>query len=50
MLSGQANDEIVENLISENLLDYFLSKPWSEAQLLDKIKLIVPSEKLVLKS
>ena len=49
MLSGQANDEIVENLISENLLDYFVSKPWSEAQLLDKIKLIVPSEKLVLK-
>jgi CheY-like chemotaxis protein len=49
MLSGQANDEIVENLISENLLDYFVSKPWSEAQLLDKIKLIVPSDKLVLK-
>lgn len=46
MLSGQANDEIVENLISQNLLDYFISKPWSEEQLLEKIRLIVPSDKL----
>ena len=47
MLSGQANDEIVENLISQNLLDYFISKPWSEGQLLEKIRLIVPADKLV---
>lgn len=46
MLSGQANDEIVENLISQKLLDHFISKPWSEGQLLEKIKLIVPSDKL----
>lgn len=47
MLSGQANDEVVENLISQNLLDYFISKPWSEGQLLEKIRLIVPADKLV---
>lgn len=50
MLSGQANDEIVENLISQNLLDYFISKPWTEEDLLEKIRLIVPSDKLVLKN
>lgn len=47
MLSGQANDEIVENLISQKLLDHFISKPWSEVQLLEKIRLIVPADKLV---
>ncbi len=46
MLSGQANDEVVENLISQKLLDHFIYKPWSEGQLLEKIKLIVPSDKL----
>ncbi len=49
MLSGQANDEIVEKLISENLLDYFISKPWSEEDLIKKIRLIVPADKLLIK-
>ncbi len=49
MLSGQANDEIVEKLLSDNLLDYFISKPWSEENLIKKIRLIVPADKLLIK-
>ena len=44
MLSGQANDEIVENLISQKLLDHFISKPWSDAAVkITKTLSIVPA-------
>jgi len=38
MLSGQANEVIVAQLQQENVLDNFISKPWSEEELYNKIK------------
>lgn len=38
MLSGQANEVIVAQLQNEEVLDNFISKPWSEEQLLKIIK------------
>jgi YesN/AraC family two-component response regulator len=33
MLSGQANHEVVDNLIEEGLLERFIPKPWAEKDL-----------------
>lgn len=38
MLSGQANEVIVAQLQQEDVLDNFISKPWSEEELYKKIK------------
>lgn len=38
MLSGQANAIQVDDLVSDNLLDSFISKPWSEEDLLNAIQ------------
>jgi CheY-like chemotaxis protein len=37
MLSGQANDTVVNQLKSKNLLDAFILKPWRENELMDAI-------------
>jgi CheY-like chemotaxis protein len=37
MLSGQANAIQVDDLVSDNLLDNFLSKPWDENELVEAI-------------
>ena len=39
MLSGQANQISVDELISENLLATFISKPWDEETL---VRIISP--------
>jgi hypothetical protein len=41
MLSGHANDVSVDNLVNENLLDAFISKPWDEDVLFDAIRPIL---------
>jgi CheY-like chemotaxis protein len=38
MLSGQANDLIVEELVLENVLYKFVAKPWKEEELFQLIK------------
>ncbi len=37
MLSGQANDTVVNQLKSKNLLDAFILKPWRENELMDAV-------------
>ncbi|MFM2039040.1 MAG: hypothetical protein RL432_1979 [Bacteroidota bacterium] len=41
MLSGHANDVSVDDLVNENLLDAFISKPWDEGVLFDAIRPIL---------
>lgn len=41
MLSGQANAIVVDDLVNENLLDYFIPKPWDEADLVKVIQPII---------
>jgi FixJ family two-component response regulator len=41
MLSGQANELIVSELQKENLLETFLSKPWSEKALFDAVQPLI---------
>jgi len=41
MLSGQANELIVSELQKENLLEMFLSKPWSEKALFDVVQPLI---------
>jgi len=41
MLSGHANDVSVDDLVHENLLDAFISKPWDEDVLFDAIRPIL---------
>jgi len=41
MLSGHANDISVHDLVNENLLDAFISKPWDEDVLFDAIRPIL---------
>lgn len=41
MLSGHANDISVDDLVNENLLDAFISKPWDEDVLFDAIRPIL---------
>ena len=38
MLSGQANEIIVEELVHENVLYNFMAKPWEEEELFQLIK------------
>lgn len=39
MLSGQANDVVVEELKKEGLINAFIHKPWDESELIRIIKL-----------
>jgi CheY-like chemotaxis protein len=41
MLSGQANAIQVDDLVNDNLLDSFISKPWEEADLVKAIEPIL---------
>jgi len=41
MLSGQANQISVDELISENLLSTFISKPWDEEVLINAIRPLI---------
>ena len=41
MLSGQANDIIVNELADENFLEKFISKPWDEEKLYQTIRPII---------
>lgn len=41
MLSGQANKISVDQLVSENMLESFISKPWNESELFDAIRPIL---------
>lgn len=42
MLSGQANDLVVRQLLDDKLLDAFLPKPWDEDKLFSVIEPILP--------
>ncbi|NBX38403.1 MAG: response regulator [Flavobacteriia bacterium] len=41
MLSGHANEVSVDDLVNENLLDAFISKPWDEQVLFEAIRPIL---------
>jgi len=41
MLSGQANAIVVDDLVNENILDYFIPKPWDESDLIKVIQPII---------
>ena len=41
MLSGQASAIHVDDLVSDNLLESFISKPWDENELFDAIEPII---------
>ena len=41
MLSGQANNIIVNELTNENLIEKFISKPWEEGNLISEINRIM---------
>jgi response regulator RpfG family c-di-GMP phosphodiesterase len=43
MLSGQANDLIVQELSDEKHLDQFISKPWDEEKLYQVVRPILES-------
>lgn len=43
MLSGQANDIIVDELAEENYLEKFISKPWDEEKLYQTIRPLLDS-------
>jgi CheY-like chemotaxis protein len=49
MLSGQANAIQVDDLVNDNLLDSFISKPWSEEELLNAITPILDERDIILK-
>jgi CheY-like chemotaxis protein len=42
MLSGQANEVQIEELLSEKLLDAFISKPWTAEDLSSMIEKYIP--------
>lgn len=42
MLSGNSNAFAVSDLVEENLLDFYLSKPWDEKDLFTKVKSCLP--------
>lgn len=50
MLSGQADENLIDELLRDNSLDYFVSKPWTLSDLMEKIEKIVPQDKLFKKS
>lgn len=41
MLSGQANQISVDELVSENMLESFIAKPWNEDELFNAIRPIL---------
>ncbi|MFN5912629.1 MAG: response regulator [Bacteroidota bacterium] len=41
MVSGQANTLLVQQLMEEGLLEKFIAKPWSEAELADAVKVFI---------
>lgn len=41
MLSGQANEVVVEELIEAGVIDAFISKPWEENELLHKLEALL---------
>jgi DNA-binding NarL/FixJ family response regulator len=41
MLSGQANEVVVEELIEAGVIDAFVSKPWEENELLRKLEALL---------
>lgn len=49
MLSGQANAIQVDDLVNDNLLDTFISKPWSEEDLLNAITPILDERDIIMK-
>ena len=42
MLSGNSSASIVADLVDENLLDFYISKPWEKKELLDKLNQCLP--------
>lgn len=49
MLSGQANAIQVDDLVNDNLLESFISKPWSEVDLLNAIEPILEERNITIK-
>lgn len=41
MVSGQANSRLVQQLMDEGLLERFIAKPWSEAELEEAVKAFI---------
>jgi CheY-like chemotaxis protein len=50
MLSGQANALQVDDLVNDNLLDSFISKPWNEEDLIRVITPILDERQIILKN
>ncbi len=50
MLSGQANAIQVDDLVNDNLLDSFISKPWNEEDLVRVITPILDERQIILKN
>lgn len=46
MLSGQANETSVQQLINEGLLDLFIAKPWSEEKLFETVRNVLKDSDL----
>ena len=42
MLSGNSNAFAVSDLVEENMLDFYISKPWDEKDLFSKVKSCLP--------
>lgn len=49
MLSGQANAIQVDDLVNDNLLDSFISKPWNEEDLIKAITPLLEEREIILK-
>jgi CheY-like chemotaxis protein len=49
MLSGQANAIQVDDLVNDNLLESFISKPWSEEDLILAITPILEEREIIFK-
>jgi CheY-like chemotaxis protein len=43
MLSGQANELVTQQLEEEEVLDGFISKPWNEVELREKVDPLIAS-------
>jgi DNA-binding NtrC family response regulator len=46
MLSGQANETSVQQLLNEGLLDVFIAKPWSEEKLFESVRNVLKDSDL----
>ncbi|MDG0973298.1 MAG: response regulator [Crocinitomicaceae bacterium] len=42
MLSGNSSASLVSDLVEDNLLEYYISKPWEKLDLLEKINHCLP--------